>query len=449
MRRRKTTVLAVALCLALTASTPAIADGKVLGDQPLPGYSVDNPPLAPVVVNGRPSRVLQGVHGHAAFDIEVPPRWNGGLVMWVHGYRGSTRVLTVDPPGYGLRQRLLEQGYAWAASSYYANDYDVRAGVLSTRDLVDHFERAVGEPRRMFIAGVSMGGHIAARSIEQYPGLYDGALPMCGVVGDHELFDFFLDFHVVAQDLADLPAYPVPADYATAVVPKIQDRLGLTGLRPGGPDTTNDLGKEFRAIFVNLTGGERPGAQAAFAYWKDFLFGLARPPASGTLAQEPAKVATNLSTRYSPAAPVDVNASVQRVAPADPVARRSSRLTEVPSVSGRIDVPVLTLHDLGDSFVPFSMEQYFRADVARHGRSGLLVQRAIRAVEHCEFSPAEVGAAWDDLVRWVRTGTRPAGDDVVSPAAVADPAYGCRFTDPSARPTGTRALFEACPAAGG
>ncbi|PZG07374.1 hypothetical protein [Nonomuraea aridisoli] len=438
--RRRSLVLSVLATLALLLGPAQANAGPVRGDRPLPGYTVDNPPLEPALVDGRPSRVLQGVHEHAAYVIEVPPRWNGDLLMWAHGFRGATRVLTVDPPGYGLRQRLLDQGYAWAASSYYANDYDVRAGVLSTRDLADHFGKVVGKPRRTYLAGVSMGGHVAVRSIEQYPGRYDAALPMCGVLGDHELFDFFLDFHLAAQDLADVPAYPFPADYATGAVPLIQQRLGLTGTGTG-----NELGAQFRDIVVNLSGGDRPGAQAAFAYWKDYLFGLAGPDGGGTLAQQPGRVATNADTDYEPDSPVDVDASVRRVPPADPVARRTQRLTEVPAVTGRIGVPVLSLHNLGDAFVPFSMEQYYRADVARHGRGDLLVQRAIRTVGHCEFSDAEVARAWDDLVRWERGGRRPAGDDVRDPATVADPRYGCRFTDRSAYPAGTRGMFAACP----
>ncbi|SEG97878.1 hypothetical protein SAMN05444920_111100 [Nonomuraea solani] len=445
MRRRSLTLSAMALSVVLlgtglgTAADATTGD-RVPDDQPLPGYTIDNPPLAPATVGGRPSRVVQGVHGHAAFDIEVPPRWNGSLLMWAHGYRGPTRVLTVDPPPYGLRQRLLDQGYAWASSSYYGNDYDVRAGVRSTRDLADHFRRVIGKPRRTFLAGVSMGGHVTVRSLEEYPGYYAAALPMCGVLGDHELFDFFIDYHLVAQDLADVPAFPFPADYLTSAVPKIKERLGLTG-----PEPANALGEQFRAIVVNQSGGERPGAQAAFAYWKDFLFELAGPDEGGTLAQEPGRVGTNLGTRYRPAVPVNVNVTVRRVPPVDAAARRTQRLTAVPVVSGRIDVPVLSLHNLGDNFVPFSMEQYYRADVSRHGRGGLLVQRAIRSVGHCEFSDAEVGAAWDDLVRWQRGGPRPAGDDVTDPATVANPVYGCRFTDPAAWPTGTRPLFAACP----
>lgn len=438
MRRPSVVLCALTLAAALLVpGTGAAADARTVvpGDQPLPGYTVDNPPLPPALVDGRPARVLQGVHEHAAYVIEVPPRWNGGLAMWAHGFRGATRVLSVDPPGYGLRQRLLDQGYAWAASSYYANDYDVRAGVVSTRALAGHFARVVGKPKRTFIAGVSMGGHITARSIEQYPGFYDAAMPMCGVLGDHELFDFFLDFHLVAQDLADVPAYPFPADYATSAVPKMRERL----------DPGSAVGAQFRDIVINQGGGERPGADAAFAYWKDFLFGLAGPDEGGSLAQQPGRVGTNLGTRYAPSSPVKVNATVRRVAPEDPVARFTRGLTAVASVSGRIDVPVLSLHDLGDNFVPFSMEQHYFKDVARHGRTKHLVQRAIRAVGHCEFSDAEAGAAWDDLVRWQRGGPRPAGDDVVTRSVVADPRYGCRFTDPSAYSTGTRPLFPACP----
>ncbi|MEW2353660.1 hypothetical protein [Spirillospora sp. NPDC029432] len=435
MRRR--TVLATLTAATLTAvipAAPAAADPP--GDQPLPGYTISNPPLPPAMVDGRPSRVLQGVHEHAAYDIEVPPRWNGQLVMWAHGYRGASRVLTVEPPSYGLRQRLLDQGYAWAASSYYANDYDVRAGVLSTHALTRRFAREVGSPRKTFIAGVSMGGHVTARSIEEFPRTYDAALPMCGVLGDHALFDFFLDFQVVAQDLADLPAYPPPPDYVTSVVPKIQERLGLNDPAP------NALGKQFRAIAVNRSGGDRPGAHAAFAYWQNFLFNLAEPAPGDSLAQQPDRVATNVFTRYTPSTPVNVNRTVQRVRPADPGARHTRRLTAVPSIAGRPNVPVLSLHNIGDMFVPFSMEQHYRKDVARNHRGGRLVQRAVRNAGHCEFSPAEAGAAWDDLVRWERTGERPAGDDVLRPGA---PDFGCRFTDPTAYPTGTRPLFPACP----
>lgn len=34
-----------------------------------------------------------------------------------------------------------------------------------------------------------------------------------------------------------------------------------------------------------------------------------------------------------------------------------------------------------------------------------------------------------DLVKWVEGGIKPAGDDILNPAAVASPTFGCQFTD--------------------
>ena len=68
-----------------------------------------------------------GVLGGASYRIEVPAAWNGKLVMYAHGFRGTGPALTVDNPQ--LRRHLINNGYAWAASSYSKNYYDVRVGV--------------------------------------------------------------------------------------------------------------------------------------------------------------------------------------------------------------------------------------------------------------------------------------------------------------------------------
>ncbi|MBM0240017.1 hypothetical protein JNW88_28150 [Micromonospora sp. ATA32] len=446
--RRLLAAVALTLAVGLAGAAPAVAaDRDSDGSQPLPGYTISNPPLAPLVVGGAATTVRQEVHGHAGYIIEVPAKWNGDLVMWAHGYRGQTTVLSPEAPGFGLRQRLLEQGYAWAASSYDRNGFDIRSGVLGTKNLADHFRRTVKRPHRTYMAGVSMGGYIIGRSLEQYPGFYDGALPMCGVLGDQALLDFYLDYNLVAQALAGVPAYPTPTDYLSNAVPRIQVTLGLAGLTPTGPDTTNERGKQLRDITINRSGGARPGAEASFALWKDFLFAISTTNGGDSPAQRPGQLATNLLTRYTPNTPVDVNATVRRVAPENIWDRLSPALTEVPRIAGRPTAPVLSLHNLGDLFVPFSMEQAYARDVALHGRSRLVVQRAIRAAQHCEFSPAEAGAAWDDLVSWVRTGSRPAGDPVTDRESVAAADYGCRFSDRAAYTAGagTRRLYPACP----
>lgn len=138
-----------------------------------------------------------GVLNGAGYQIEVPKTtWNGKLVMWAHGYNGTGNALTVFPPI--MRKYLLDNGYAWAASSYTKNYYDVRAGVEDTNALALNFTRlaatngrTLAEPTKFFITGVSMGGHITAAAIEDETAAtannkvrYSGAVPLCGVVGE-------------------------------------------------------------------------------------------------------------------------------------------------------------------------------------------------------------------------------------------------------------------------
>ena len=91
---------------------------------------------------GLTATIKEGVDSEGAiYRYEIPVDWNGDLVMYAHGFRGcvadpSTGALvplTVDNPP--LRLHYLSQGYAWAASSYARNCYDVKDGVESTNRL--------------------------------------------------------------------------------------------------------------------------------------------------------------------------------------------------------------------------------------------------------------------------------------------------------------------------
>ena len=90
---------------------------------------------------------------------------------------------------------------------------------------------------------------------------------------------------------------------------------------------------------------------------------------------------------------------------------------------------MLTLHNLGDLFVPVLNQVEYAKRVIAQGKSDLLVQRAIRGVAHCGFTGNELASAFLDLVAWVNGGQKPAGDDFSDPAEVAAPDFGCQFTD--------------------
>src|SRR5919198_2459940 len=175
-----------------------------------PGYTNADPdcdfgtttPFAPLTdEKGRAiSRVFAGIAGGSAYRIEVPRHWNHELVLFAHGFRGNGTTVWVDNPT--LRQFYVEQGFAWAASSYQTNGYDVGHGVTDTHALIGLFRSAVGRaPRTLYMTGASMGGHITAVEIEHYRDTFVGAMPYCGVLGDTSLFDYFLDANVTAAGL--------------------------------------------------------------------------------------------------------------------------------------------------------------------------------------------------------------------------------------------------------
>jgi hypothetical protein len=154
-------------------------------------------------------------------------------------------------------------------------------------------------------------------------------------------------------------------------------------------------------------------------------------------------------------AEVEFNQTVVRDVPVDGAnRRRHDGLRWIPEVQGNFDVPVLTLHDLGDVWVPLSLEQIYRRRAIAMGNDALLVQRVIRDVGHCHFTAAEGEQAFIDLTNWIAGGQKPAGDDVLSAGALSSPTAGCRFTRNEAshedrtRPqerAGYQSHYPACP----
>jgi len=124
-----------------------------------------------------------------------------------------------------------------------------------------------------------------------------------------------------------------------------------------------------------------------------------------------------------------LNAAVLRVAQ-DPQGRHPDGLANIPAIAGRLPIPVVSLHTIGDLFVPFSMEQIYARRAGAQGAADLLVTRAIRDHNHCGFAVQEEEAAFAALDNWVTNGVKPAGDDILTPASVADPEFGCQFSVP-------------------
>lgn len=419
--------------LVLFATVLGIPPGVLA--QEAPDYTAVDPSTDFEALEG--ATVYSGIDDNgAAWRIEVPDDWNGRLVLYAHGFvNPTTPELQVQNPA--LREFLISQGYAWAASSYRANGYGVVGDAVDdTFNLINYVEDETGTtPTQVLIHGASLGGHVTAASIERYPDAYDGALPICGVLGDTALFQYFADTALTASAHANVRTQvPIPADYLTDQVPAISTNLGLDG-------EFTPAGHRWGAVVEQLSGGERPVFEEGFSLWatttsaaaiqeQPFLLALyggaltgGEPdprnlPLTGNEGQD---YQYDDESALSPAE-AQLNDAILRYpvdASADPY---------FPVVDGTPGIPVLSLHTIGDLFVPFSMEQIYARETADAGLSENFVSRAIRAVGHCDFTAEELTTAFADLTAWVETGTRPEGDAILDPHVVADRDFGCRFT---------------------
>lgn len=402
---------------------------------------------------GLPSERWTGVYEGSSYQIEVPPNWNGMLVMYAHGFRGQGPELTVSPPA--IRPWLLQQGYAWAASSYSRNYYDVRAGIEDTNALALAFSSLTGkaQPNKTYITGHSMGGHVAAAAVEAETYatannrvVYDGSVPMCGVTGDVYEFEYLMNFTLAAQHLAGQGPTSFPATDFQAKLPQIIGALWDTY-----PTDPSPQGEKLEGIVRELSGGERPIFAEGFrTSLQNVVLGTGGRDGTvdGILADS---LSGNLATRYQfdtdkamSREEREFNDSIIRVIghpPANSI--RPDGLRWIPVVNGQFNVPVVSIHTLGDLYVPFKHQQIYRRNAEANGNGNLLVQRAIRAPSHCDFSYQEQVEAMAAMLQWEQQGIKPAGDDVLNPRVVANPAYGCEFTRNEGVPT--RALLPACP----
>lgn len=388
-----------------------------------------------------------GIHGEAAYQIEVPDNWNGMLVMYAHGYRGEGDVLTVGPPS--IRSWLIENGYAWAASSYSANFYDVRAGIEDTNALALAFNTLTGKgnPSKTYITGHSMGGHIAAAAVEaetfetaRNKVQYAGSVPMCGVTGDTFEFDYLTNFTFAAQQLAaeldpELAFTGRPAENFDAE--KIDAVLWTTPPTQTTPGLPTPQGIKLENLVRQLSGGDRPLYEAGFrSLYYNVVMGTGGRDGTvnGILAGQ---YGSNIGQVYQldtapltlTAEEVAFNNAIPRVA-SDPDANalRPDGLRWIPVIQGNFSVPVVSLHGLGDLYVPFRHGQLYRQRAEDNGSGYWLVQRAIRSPGHCDFTNAEQVNAFSAMIDWEQNGVRPSGDNVTDAEIISEETYGCEFT---------------------
>lgn len=331
----------------------------------------------------------EGEIAGARYAIEIPEGWNGGLVMYAHGYvpHGTPQRLRGAPVNTG--DMTLDQfrtlGYATARSAYSIDGFALREGSLETEALRQYFWRRFGRTWPTLIAGTHQGGVITQIMIERYPEVYDGALVWSGATGPtlasyKLIFDFRLAFDYyfpglpgTAVDIREVDTlYRGTLGLVTADPAKLERFMAMTGLRSA---------EEVALAVTNYSSNLHDIHQLAGGNPFD-----------------------NTNTVYSGS---DDDATLNREIPryaAD--AEAADYMRAWFTATGRISDPVLSVHALRDSLVPIETRQWFDDATRIQGTNDLFVQMWVDQ-DWARYDRKVVDQAVAMLDRWVREGVRP------------------------------------------
>ncbi|HVH13548.1 MAG TPA: hypothetical protein VM759_10870, partial [Longimicrobium sp.] len=211
---------------------------------------------APVRLPSAEAVVDTGMLGGAPYRIDIPAGWNGGLVMYAHGYEtvGTPFEPTLRRHAE-FREAFTSRGFAFAQSWYRANGWAVREGLEDTEALRLHFTARYGRPDSTFVTGNSMGGLITVGTIETHAAAYDGALPFCGILSPGldflrgRLFDVLVTFDYLYPGVLTTPPGGL-ADREAAVPP----REAIAAAVRADPAGAEALGRRYAVRAENVPG---------------------------------------------------------------------------------------------------------------------------------------------------------------------------------------------------
>src|SRR5262249_47996184 len=82
-------------------------------------------------------------------------------------------------PNPALEAPLLAQGFALAGTAFKDNGWDTKDAIQDVKNLSGFFRDNVAPPKRTILVSASFGTLAGLKSMEQFGGIYDGALCLC------------------------------------------------------------------------------------------------------------------------------------------------------------------------------------------------------------------------------------------------------------------------------
>ncbi len=388
------------------------------------------------------ARCYTGQDGAGAlYWIAIPAAWNQVLVMHAHGGPADHGPAKLERSEEDLKRWAITThlGYAWAGSTYRRGGYGVTMAAQDTERLRQIFVQHFGAPRRTLLHGQSYGGGVAAKAAELYAtvdsaqgpvrGPYDGVVLTSGVLGGGgAAYQFRLDLRVVYQQVCqnhpkpDEPPYPLwlglPLDSKLTRAELAARVDQCTGLRQNAAQRTALQQSNLATILSTVNITER--ALLGHLNWATWLFqDLVQRRLGGSNPFD------NLAMVYG-AANAALNQGVLRYA-ADPAA--VAELARDSAPTGRVNVPVLTLHAIHDPTAHVALEAAYQQALQSAGTAQWLVQTFSDESEHSYLSDPQYAALFSALMDWIDKGDKPTPQSIAQRCKPLEAMYGkpCLF----------------------
>jgi hypothetical protein len=316
-----------------------------------------------------------------------------GLVIFAHGYVAPGPVLEIPDDQLHIQGEYIpdivnSMGLAFAATSYPRNGLAIKEGIADVTRLAQFYAGLHGVPGPVFLVGVSEGGLVTAKALEQAGTVFSGGLALCGPLGDfRRQINWFEDFRVVFDYFFPdrIPGSPVEIP-ASVMENWPTYQAVIAGALASNPSAASPL--------FSVTGVPAPpGLEAASALGVLWYNVFATNDARQELGGQPYG---NQGRRYDGSLnDVALNRGVERFR-ADPDAVRQIR--EFYQTSGRLQAPIVAMHTTGDPVVPFWQELVYLAKVVEAGQLGRYTGLPVSRYGHCSFQAAEVLFGFSTLV---------------------------------------------------
>jgi pimeloyl-ACP methyl ester carboxylesterase len=352
----------------------------------------------------------------------IPQEWNGNLVVYAHGYRPpqvpvesednlALLIQEMTFEGQVVPAALLASHYAFATTTFHKNGYNIEQGADDLNLLVQYFKVNVAPAfsphavNKVFVAGGSEGGLIAAMLVEQFPDTYNGGgLALAGPVGGSPgLVKYLGDFRVVfdyffpqvfknpptGSGLPAFGAFDVPPQafllWDSVYVPAI------TATLQSKPSATEQLFKVTRVA----RDPQNPAGSALAATLDLLRYSIwGTPDLTFTAGEVPYdnRLTLYLGSNHDLA----LNRGVERVR-----STGSARqyMNQFYLTTGKLQRPIVTLHTTADPLIPFSNELTYATRALFAGSLSSLKPLPVFRYGHGNFTVQEVLGAFGLLVQ--------------------------------------------------